>query len=435
LFKSRTRDVSLRAEQYLKGLFQAKKKNMERMAETVPNTNDQAYQHFLSTSPWEEEAVIDQHCRDTNQLIGGKKDSCLLIDETAFPKKGRNSVGVSHQYCGQKGKIDNCQVGVFAVLAHQHHVAPLDGRLFLPKPWIDDRERCRSVGVPEEFIEYQRKQDLALQLVISARLRGVEFNWIGFDALYGSDPGFLRFLNDMGEIFVGDIRGNQRIYLEDPKPFIPAQESKWGRRPTRLKTNIKPIRVDRWAEQQDDEAWERLNVRDSSKGRLKVTVLHRRVWLWDGKESQAQSWRLIVRKAIGADKTKYSISNASFSISLERLAYMQGQRYLVERVFQDAKDQCGMGQYQARGWRSWHHHMTMVMLAMQFMLSQQLNNSEDLPLLSSNDIVELLTHYLPNRKATEEEIFEQLQTRHLKRQRAIESAYRKQFFKDHFNPD
>jgi hypothetical protein len=135
-----------------------------------------------------------------------------------------------------------------------------------------------------------------------------------------------------------------------------------------------------------------------------------------------------VRKTIGADETKYSISNAPSSISLGRLAYMQGQRYLVERVFQDAKNQCGMGQYQARGWRSWHHHMTMVMLAMQFMLSQQLKNSEDFPLLSSNDIVELLTHYLPNRKATEEEIFEQLLTRHLKRQRAIESAYRKQFF-------
>jgi len=405
------------------------------MAEAVPNTNDQAYQHFLSTSPWEEDAVINQHCHDTNQLVGGKKDSCLLIDETAFPKKGRDSVGVAHQYCGQKGKIDNCQVGVFAVLAHQHHVAPLDGRLFLPRPWADNKERCRSVGVPEEFIEYQRKQDLALQLVIAARLRGVEFNWIGFDAFYGSDPGFLRFLNEMGEIFVGDIRGNQRIYLEDPKPFIPEQKSQKGRRPSRLKTEIKPIRVDRWVEQQNDDAWVKLNVRDSSKGKLKVALLHRRVWLWDGKEPKAQCWRLIVRKTIGVDETKYSISNAPSSISLERLAYMQGQRYLVERVFQDAKNQCGMGQYQARGWRSWHHHMTMVMLAMQFMLSQQLKNSEDFPLLSSNDIVELLTHYLPNRKATEEEIFEQLLTRHLKRQRAVESAYRKQIVKDQLRSD
>jgi len=89
-----------------------------------------------------------------------------------------------------------------------------------------------------------------------------------------------------------------------------------------------------------------------------------------------------------------------------------------------------MGQYQARGWRSWHHHMTMVMLAMQFMLEQQIKNSADYPLLSSNDIVELLTHYLPNRKVSEEEIFEQLQMRHERRQRAIDSAYRKQLLKE-----
>ena len=97
---------------------------MERMAEAVPNTNDQAYQHFLSKSPWQEDAVIDQLCHDANQQIGGQNDSCLLIDETGLPKKGHESVGVARQYCGQKGKVDNCQVGVFAVLAHRYHVVP-----------------------------------------------------------------------------------------------------------------------------------------------------------------------------------------------------------------------------------------------------------------------------------------------------------------------
>lgn len=128
LFKSNTRDLSLRAEQYLKGLFQAKKKNMERMAEAVPHTNDQAYQPFLSTSPWHEDAVMDQLCHDTNKLIGGQKDSCLILDETGLSKKGQESVGVAHQYCGQKGKVDNCQVGVFAVLAHRQYAAPIDCR-------------------------------------------------------------------------------------------------------------------------------------------------------------------------------------------------------------------------------------------------------------------------------------------------------------------
>ena len=408
---------------------------MERMAEAVPNTNDQAYQHFLSKSPWQEDAVIDQLCHDANQQIGGQNDSCLLIDETGLPKKGHESVGVARQYCGQKGKVDNCQVGVFAVLAHRYHVVPIDCRLFLPRSWTNDKERCRKAGVPEEFIEYQRKQDLAVQLVIAARLRGADFNWVGCDAFYGEDPGFLRSLNDMGEIFVADIHKDQRIYLDNPQPFVPARKSKKGRRPKRLKAKIKPIRADRWSEQQPDSAWEKLDIRDTSKGKLKVSVLHRHVWLWDGKEPNAQCWRLVVRKTVDTDETKYSISNAPSSISLQRLVYMQGQRFLVERVFQDAKNQCGMGQYQARGWRSWHHHMTMVMLAMQFMLEQQIKNSADYPLLSSNDIVELLTHYLPNRKVSEEEIFEQLRMRHERRQRAIDSAYRKQLLKELLSPN
>jgi SRSO17 transposase len=415
-------------------LFQAKKKNMERMAEAVPHTNDQAYQHFLSASPWQEDAVIDQLCHDANKLIGGQEDSCLIIDETGLPKKGQESVGVARQYCGQKGKVDNCQVGVFAVLAHRQHAAPIDCRLFLPRSWTNDKESCRKVEIPEEFIEYQRKQDLAVQLVIAARLRGAQFNWIGCDAFYGEDPGFLRSINDMGEIFVADIHKDQRIYLESPRPCIPAKKSKKGRRPTRLKSKMKPIRADRWTEQQSDAVWERLEIRNTNKGTLKVAVLHRRVCLWDGKEPKAQYWRLVVRKTVGTDEIKYSISNAPSSISLSGLVNMQGQRYLVERVFQDAKSQCGVGQYQARGWRSWHHHMTMVMMAMLLMLEQQVKNSADYPLLSSNDIVELLIHYLPNRKTSEEEIFEQLQL--LERyQRAIGSAYRKQLLKDRLNTE
>ena len=403
---------------------------MERMAESVPNTNDQAYQHFLSQSPWEEEAVVDRICQDVNQCIGGKDDSCLLIDETGFPKKGDDSVGVSRQYCGQLGKIDNCQIGVFAALAHARHVCPIEYRLYLPKSWTNDKERCLRAGIPDEFIIYQRKEDLALQTVLSARMRGAEFEWVGCDALYGSDPFFLRFLDDIGETFVADVHKDQRVYLDDPAPYIPEPKPGKGRKTTRLKTDCKSVRVDKWAEQQPESAWKKFDIRDTTKGKLKISVLHRHVWLWDGKEPTGHLWRLIVRKTIGIDKVKYSLSNANSDISVERLAYMQGQRYLVERVFQDAKNQCGMGQYQARGWRSWHHHMTLVMMAMLFMLQQQLKNISDYPLLSSNDIVELLNYYLPNRKASKEEIYKQLEIRHKKRLTDIKSAYHKQFVKE-----
>jgi SRSO17 transposase len=115
LFQLRTRDISHISEQYFKGLIQAKKKNMERMAEAVPNSDDQVLQHFLTNSSWDDQLVIDQLAQDANQLIGGKKDSCLIIDESGIPKKGIKSVGVGRQWCGQLGKVDNCQVGVYSV--------------------------------------------------------------------------------------------------------------------------------------------------------------------------------------------------------------------------------------------------------------------------------------------------------------------------------
>lgn len=429
-FIVKTRDNSEVADQYLKGLFQANKKNMERMVEAVPNSDDQRYQHFLSNSTWGEDDVIEQVALEANCLIGGKPDSFLLIDETGIPKKGDKSVGVSRQYCGELGKVDNCQVGVFTALGHKDSVVPVDCRLFLPRNWTDDPSRCREAGVPDEHIEFHRKHDLALQMIIMARARGLEYNWIGFDALYGEDPAFLRFLDEIGEVFMGDVHTDQRIYLQDPEPFIPEPKFNRGRKPKSLKAQTDSIRVDQWATQQPEGSWIKIHVGGTTKGILKIEALHRRVWLWDGKELQAKLWHLIVRRDMGTNEIKYSLCNAPEETSIKRLAYMQGQRYLIERVFQDGKNQCGMGQYQARGWRSWYHHMAMVMMAMLFMLDQRLKNSEAYPMLSCNDVVEILSYFLPHRMATEEEVFRQLEERHRRRKKAIESAYNQQKIKE-----
>ena len=426
LFQVYTRDVKAQAEQYLKGLIQAKKKNMERMAEAVPNSDDQSLQHFLTNSPWDENLVIDQVASDANSLIGGGDDSCLIIDETGIPKKGKKSVGVSRQWCGELGKTENCQVGVFSVLGNKEHVAPIGCRLYLPENWVNDKQRCLEAGVPEEDIEFYRKQDLALQLVIQARAQGVEFGWVGGDSFYGKDPSFLRSLDQMHETFMMDVPKDQRIYLEDPDPVVPKPKSKKGRNPTKLKAQTDPIRVDRWAAQQPVEAWQRMKVRDTTKGKLLVDALHKRVWLWDGQESKAKCWHLVIRCEVKANEIKYSLSNAPENTSLKRLVYMQAQRYWVERSFQDSKMQCGLGEYQARKWRSWHHHVAMVMMAMLFMLEQRLLCKEFDPLTSCTDIVAILSFFLPKRAITADEVFRQMEVRHKKRQASIEAAYRKQ---------
>ena len=396
------------------------------MAEVVPDSDDQSLQHFLTNSTWDESAVIDQVAHDADQLIGGQPDSCLLIDETCFPKNGHKSVGVARQWCGRLGKVDNCQVGVFAVLGCRTHSIPIDFRLFLPEAWVKDKQRCIAAGVPEEAIEFNRKHDLALQMVISTRARGVRFNWLGCDGFYGEDPSFLRALDQMHEIFMADVHKDQHIYLQDPDPTVPRARSKRGRKPTRLKAQTKPMQVHRWVQQQPAEAWRRLTIRDTTKGKLRVDILHQRVWLWDGKEKQAKHWHLIVRREVNGSKIKYSLSNAPANRTVKRLAYMQAQRYWVERSFQDSKSSCGMADYQARSWRSWNHHMSLVMMAMLFMLEQRLSYKGSHPLLSCADVISLLCNFLPKRSVTPEEVLRQLEVRHQKRKASIQSAYRKQ---------
>ena len=217
------------------------------------------------------------------------------------------------------------------------------------------------------------------------------------------------------------------MYLADPRPVVPADSPDRGRKRTKPMAQSEKLRVDAWTKAQPPSAWRQLTLRDSTKGKLRVDVLHRRVWLWDGREAQARHWHLIVRREIKArDEIKYSLSNAPAATSLQRLAQMQGQRYWVERSFQDGKSQAGLDHYQARGWKAWHHHMALVMMAMLFMLKQRIEHQDDLPLLSCADIETLLAHFLPRRDVGVEEVIRQMDVRHQKRQASIDFAYAKQ---------
>ena len=396
---------------------------MERMAEVVPDSDEQALQHFLSNSPWNEREVIDQVAWDLNKVLGNAKDSALYIDESAFKKQGKKSVGVARQWNGRLGKVDNSQVGVFAALGQGDRVGIVDARLYLPQEWIDDPQRCRDAQVPKNEIVAKSKIDLALEMVRRARSLGLQFKWVGLDGFYGQSGDLLRSLDKDGEIFVADVHNDQRIYLDDPKPYLPERQSTKGRHPTRFQSDASDLSVSKWAKQQPESAWTRHNLRDSSKGNLLVEALHRRVWLWDKKESQAHCWHLIVRREVDSPQTiKYSLSNATPSTNELKLSRMQGQRYWIERAFQDAKSNAGMAHYQARNWHSWHRHMALVMMAMLFMVEERDALKSDFPLLSCYDIQVLLARTLPNRQCDENEIIRQMEYRHKKRLAAIESA-------------
>jgi SRSO17 transposase len=349
----------------------------------------------------------------------------LPVKIIAFTKKGEKSVGVARQWNGRLGKVDNCQVGVFAALARKDRVTLVDTRLFLPKEWTDDKERCLNAGVPEDRLEHRTKPELALALVKSGRANGLKFAWVAVDGLYGNDPAFLRALEAEHETFMADVHCDQTIYLEDPAPYRRRRKSKRGRKPTRLKTRRKGLRVDKWAARQPDAAWQTVSLRESTKGELTARVLHRLVWLWDGEEEQARQWHLIVRdECEDQPRYKYSLSNASPHTPVKRLAVMQSQRYWVERALQDAKGQSGLAEYQVRTWTGWHHHMAMVMLVQLYMLETKITHANTCQLLSCADICRLLLHFLPRRDVTTAEVIRQMLVRHKQREAAT-ASYRK----------
>ncbi|MEA3468849.1 MAG: transposase [Thermodesulfobacteriota bacterium] len=408
-FQRHTVSIAGRAFQYLKGLFQADKKNLERIEKRVPEVSYDPLQYFLSDADWDWRPINDQIAADADKLLGGHGDSALYIDETGLPKKGKMSVGVSRQWCGRFS-------------------TPIDTRLYLPKNWTDDKERCKKAKIPVDEIVFKTMAEQALEMVFHARKSEIRFNWVGFDGFYGSKPEFLRALADNNETFMADVHKDQHVYLEDPRPIVPVAKSKKGLKPTKLKAQTTSTRVDKLVESQPDDAWKRVKVRETTKGKLIVDILHKTVWLWDEKEKHARLWHLVVRREIGSpNEIKYSLSNAISETSVKRLAYMQAQRYWVERPFQDAKNECGMGDYQARGWLAWYHHMTMVMMAMLFMIEQRLHHQVEIPLLSCADITTLLKSILPRRDVTEDEILRQLQIRHKKRQASIDHEYKKQW--------
>lgn len=394
---------------------------MERMIEAVPNSDYQVLQNFLTHSSWEYRPVMDRVARKADALIGGQIGTGLYIDESAFAKKGDQSVGVARQWNGRLGKQDNCQVGVFGALGRGDRVSLIDARLYLPKQWTDDPGRCERAEIPRAQQVHRTKLELAQEIIAHARESGVRFEWVGIDGGYGNSLIFLQSLQAQAETFVADIHSDRHIYLTDPAPYLPAQGP--GRPRVRYHSDARPMEVRKWVKKQPASAWRKKTLRSTTKGDLVVEVLHQRVWLWDKHSPFAHYWHLIVRREPASPGTiKYCLSNAPERTSVRKLARMQAQRFWIERAFQDAKSHIGMAQYQARQWPSWHRHMALVMMAMLFMLQTRLSHVDKHPLLSCYDIQILLAKTLPDRRSSEEEVLKQMQIRHQQRQALIDYA-------------
>jgi SRSO17 transposase len=421
LFKTAGGHAGKHASKYLKGLIQARAgaKNMERMEEVVEGMDYEATQHFISDSPWSAREVIDEVARKADDLLGGHPSSRLVIDETAFSKKGRESVGVARQYNGRLGKVDNCQVAVCASLASGQMSTLVDMRLYLPQEWIDAPHRLEKAGVPEAERHMRSKCDLALESVRHSRELGLRFECVSFDAGYGKDTGFLCELEAMGERFIGEVHCDRRVWLE--APFCHQQSKRAGGKPlVEPRPSTPSHRVDEWVQSQPLEEWRRFKVRDSDQGWVEVRYLARRVWV--AHHGQEYLWWLLAWEDAYAgqeSRIHYALSNHPADTDERLLVELGAQRNVVERNFREAKNSLGMADYQVRGWDGLHHHMALVLLAMLFVLREKMLNpmppGSDAPGLTAGDILWVLEHYLPTRARDRSRVIETLKKRRMAR--------------------
>jgi SRSO17 transposase len=355
-------------------------------------SDNQALSHFLSNSPWLHKNLSRSVRGKAIEVIGA--DGVIILDESGMKKSGDSSVGVSRQYCGNLGKVDNCQVSVFLAYSKGNKRTLIDTRLYLPEDWVNDNERCLKAKIPPEMIKFQTKHDLGLEMIDNAIKEEIPFFYVAMDGFYGENPKLLNELENRGVTFVADIASNTQVYLEKPFVEIPVKKGSRGRPPTKHKVlNTSPVKVNSLSSSGD--GWELIKVRKTERGNKKVYFKALQVWRRYNELPCEKSLWLLISKDADTGEMKHSLCNAAENTSLKKLAKMQSSRYWVERAFQDAKENCGMDEYMIRSWNAWHRHMIMVMLAMLILISYHLKFKKLNVLVSITAVAEIVKFHNP----------------------------------------
>jgi SRSO17 transposase len=359
-----------RADAYLRGLLldAESTKTAEAIALKVHGDPSQVRmtQVFLGQSPWADEPLRQELACWVDEEIGSDQGT-LIVDESGFPKCGKQSVGVARQYCGATGKIDNCQMGVFLAYASAAGHTLLDERLYLTEDWATDWRRRNEVGVPESVV-FRTKPELALELIRTVGPK-VRHGWVTFDEGYGKDPGFLSGLEELDERYIGEVPKSLRGWKRRPK----VEERKAGRsgRPWR-KPRVRageptPQTVEEIAAALPASAWKRLSFREGTKGTQMAHFAAIRIVAERDDLPGPEQWLVIERSCDQSPYIKYYVSNAAGDCPLMALVQAGHDRWPTEDCFLRGKQEVGLDDYEVRSWRGWHHHMTLAMLALWFL--------------------------------------------------------------------
>jgi SRSO17 transposase len=365
------------AQVYLRGLLlEGRRKSCQPMAERLPDGDEQALQQFLNQSPWEWEPVREAVARKMTAMLGS--GGCWIVDDTGFPKQGKHSVGVARQYSGTLGKRGNCQVGVSISHATPKGAVPLDWALYLPKEWTDDRSRCERVGVPTE-VQFQTKWQLALGLIddlLSRSLPAPEV--IVVDAGYDGTTKFRQGLAARHLRSVAEVEHTLVAWTQPQRRDAPVrQKSQEGRpRVPKYRDAPAPESLKAIALALPRTAWRKATWREGTKGKMSSRFARLRVqpahgWQ-QGKEELPVVWLLIEWPEEAKAPPKYWLSDLPEDTSMRTLVRWAKSRWAVEMNYREMKDHLGLDHFEGRGWAGWYHHVTLVMLAFAFVLSERL---------------------------------------------------------------
>ena len=338
----------------------------------------QSLLHFVGQAPWSDEALMAR-VRDwalPRMIERGGAITAWIVDDTGFPKKGKHSVGVARQYCGQLGKQDNCQVAVSLSIANEGGSLPVAWRLYLPEIWAHDLERRKKAKIPDDII-FQTKPQIALEQIHAALATKTPVGVILADAGYGADGGFRQALTELGLAYAVGVQPTLSVWRPGEGPQPPKAWSGKGRPPSLMQRSAdhQPLSAKALAESLPADAWQTITWREGSNvalaSRFAAARLRPASRDYNLRHPRAEEWLLVEWPEGDKEPLKYWLSTLPEMMSLRELVRTTKLRWRIERDYRELKQELGLGHYEGRGWRGFHHHASLCIAAYGFLLSER----------------------------------------------------------------
>jgi SRSO17 transposase len=367
---------------YCKGLLlPGERKSIEPMAARLDGENIQSMRqslhHLVAKAPWQDDVLLEQV---RNYVLPAMQKHgpvvAWIVDDTGFPKKGKHSVGVTRQYCGQVGKQENCRVAVSLSVATWGSSLPVEYRLYLPKEWAEDAERREKTEVPEE-VEFQTKPAIALDQIRAAVAANLDRGVVLADAAYGINTEFRDGLTELKLQYVVGVQSSMTVWEPGKQPLPAKPRGRMGRPPRLLQrsTDHQPVSVKQLAMRLPTTAFREITWREAGERKLKsrfaavrVRPAHRD---YEQAEPHQEEWLLIEWPREEKEPTKYWVSTLPPTTKLKALIKMAKHRWIIERDYEELKQELGLGHFEGRNWRGFHHHATLCIAAYGFLVAER----------------------------------------------------------------